>query len=98
MCVPDDARGNEDVFILKIKNFGAEIMKTKLVATVILAGMMLFAACSNSHKTDADAAIKSAQTAYATVADQANQYVPDQSKQVQAAIQSAKDSFRQGRL
>jgi len=71
-------------------------MKTKLVITIIVAGMMFFTACSNSHNTDADAAIKSAQTAYAAVADEANQYVPDQSKQVQAAIQSAKDSYDKG--
>jgi hypothetical protein len=71
-------------------------MKTKLVAIVVVAGMMLFTACSNSHKTDADAAIKSAQTAYAAVADEANEYVPDQAKQVQAAIQSAKDSYDKG--
>ncbi|SRR5208337_1878323 len=71
-------------------------MKTKLVATIILAGLMFFTACSNAHKTDADAAIKSAQTAYAAVADEANQYVPDQAKDVQAAIQSAKDSFDKG--
>lgn len=71
-------------------------MKTKLVSTFILAVMMSFTACSNSHKTDADAAIKNAQTAYAAVADEANQYVPDQSKEVQAEIQSAKDSFDKG--
>jgi len=71
-------------------------MKTKLVATVILAGMMFFAACNNAHKTSADAAIKSAQTAYAAVADEANLYVPDQARNVQAAIQSAKDSFDKG--
>jgi hypothetical protein len=71
-------------------------MKTKLIAIVIVAGMMFFSACSNAHKTDADAAIKSAQTSYAAVADEANEYVPDQSKAVQAAIQSAKDSFDKG--
>jgi hypothetical protein len=71
-------------------------MKTKLVATVILAGMMFFTACNNVHKTNADAAIKSAQTAYAAVADEANLYVPDQAKNVQAAIQSAKDAFDKG--
>lgn len=70
-------------------------MKT-LLATVILAGTMFFTACGNSHKTSADAASKSAQASYAVVADQANQYVPDQSKDVQAAIQSAKDSYDKG--
>lgn len=70
-------------------------MKTKLVSILILTAMIFFTAC-NSHKSDADAAIKSAQTAYAAVADEANQYVPDQAMQVQAAIQSAKDSYDKG--
>ena len=58
--------------------------------------MMFFTACENAQKTGADAAIKSAQTAYAAVADQANQYVPDQAKDVEAAIQSAKAAFDKG--
>ena len=57
---------------------------------------MFFTACENAQKTGADAAIKAAQTAYAAVADQANQYVPDQAKDVQTAIQSAKDAFDKG--
>jgi hypothetical protein len=71
-------------------------MKTKLALTAILAAMMFFTACENAQKAGADAAIKSAQTAYAAVADQANQYVPDQAKDVQAAIQSAKAAFARG--
>jgi len=71
-------------------------MKTKLALTAILAGLMFFTACENAQKTGADAAIKGAQTAYAAVADQANQYVPDQAKAVQTAIQSAKDAFDKG--
>lgn len=71
-------------------------MKAKLASIFILGAMIFFTACSNSHKTDADAAIKAAQTAYAAVADEANQYVPDQASQVQSAIQSAKDSFDKG--
>ncbi|MFZ0684463.1 MAG: hypothetical protein WAM89_02890 [Terriglobales bacterium] len=71
-------------------------MKTKLVLAALLAGMMLFTACENAQKTGADVAIKGAQTAYAAVADQANQYVPDQTKDVQTAIQSAKDAYDKG--
>lgn len=71
-------------------------MKTKLALTAILAALMFFTACDNAKKTGADAAIKGAQTAYAAVADQANQYVPDQAKDVQASIQSAKDAFDKG--
>jgi hypothetical protein len=71
-------------------------MKTKLAVTAILAGTMLFTACENAQKTGADVAIKAAQTGYATVAEQANQYVPDQSKAVQDAIQSTKDAYDKG--
>ena len=71
-------------------------MKTQFVFAAILATMMFFTACENAQKTGADAAIKAAQTAYAAVADQANQYVPDQAKDVQTAIQSAKDAFDKG--
>ena len=55
-------------------------MKVKLTLAAILAGVMFFAACENAQKTGADVAIKAAQTAYAAVADQAKQYVPDQTK------------------
>ena len=71
-------------------------MKTKLVLGVILAATTLFTACHSAEKASADAAIKGAQAAYAVVADQANKYVPDQSKEVQAAIQSAKDTYDKG--
>ena len=71
-------------------------MKTKLALTTILAGLMFFTACENAQKTASEVAIKGAQTAYAAVAGQANQYVPDQAKDVQTAIQSAKDAFDKG--
>jgi len=71
-------------------------MKVKLALAAILAGMMFFTACENAQKTGADVAIKAAQTAYAAAADQARQYVPDQAKAVQDAIQSAKDAYDKG--
>ncbi len=71
-------------------------MKTKLALAAILAGLMFFTACENAQKAGADVAIKAAQTAFAAVADQANQYVPDQAKDVQTAIQSAKDAYDKG--
>ncbi len=71
-------------------------MRTKLVFAAILAATMMFTACDDAKKTGADAAIKTAQTAYSAVADQANQYVPEQAKDVQASIQAAKDSFDKG--
>lgn len=71
-------------------------MKNKLGITAVLAALMFFTACDNAKKVGADAAIKGAQTAYAAVGDQANQYVPDQAKDVQTSIQSAKDAFDKG--
>lgn len=71
-------------------------MRTKLVFAAILAATMMFTACDSAKKTGADAAIKTAQTAYSAVADQANLYVPEQAKDVQASIQAAKDSFDKG--
>jgi hypothetical protein len=71
-------------------------MKMMLALTAILAGLLFFTACDNAKKTGADVAIKGAQTAYAAVADQANQYVPDQAKDVQTSIQSAKDAYDKG--
>jgi len=68
-------------------------MKAKLILAILFAGMLFVAACDSAKKTAADATIKGAQTAYAAVADQAKEYVPDQAKDVQASIQSAKDAF-----
>ena len=71
-------------------------MKNRVLIATLLAGVVLFAACDSAKKTAAEGAITGAQTAYAAVADQANQYVPDQAKDVQAAIQSAKDALAKG--
>jgi hypothetical protein len=71
-------------------------MKTKLAVFTILAGILFFTACDAAKKAAADEAIKGAQSSYAAVADQATQYVPDQAKDVQASIQSAKDAFDKG--
>ena len=71
-------------------------MKTRVLIAAILAGVMLFAACDSAKKTAAEGAITGAQAAYSAVADQATQYVPDQAKDVQAAIQSAKDALAKG--
>lgn len=71
-------------------------MRNRIVLIAMLAGMTFFTACDNAQKVGADTAIKAAQTAYSAVADQANKYVPDQSKAVQDAIQSAKDSYDKG--
>jgi hypothetical protein len=71
-------------------------MKTQFAVTAILAGTMLLAACDTAKKTGADAAIKTAQTAYSAIADQAKTYAPDQAAAVQASIQSAKDAYDKG--
>jgi len=79
-----------------MENNRGDIMKSRLSVPTILAVIMLFAACDAAKKTAAEAAIQGAQTAYSAVADQANQYVPDQAKDVQTSIQAAKDAFDKG--
>jgi hypothetical protein len=71
-------------------------MKSRILLATILAGILVFTACESANKTAAQAAIQVAQTAYSAVADQANQYVPDQAKNVQASIQAAKDAYDKG--
>jgi len=71
-------------------------MKSRLVVSSILAAILLLAGCDAAKKTAAEAAVQGAQTAYSAVAEQANQYVPDQAKEVQASIQTAKDAFDKG--
>jgi hypothetical protein len=72
-------------------------MKTKFGLAAVLAGMLFFVACvEGAKKTTADTAIKDAQRAYAEIADQADQYAPDQARQVRAAIQEAQSDFNKG--
>ena len=72
-------------------------MRTKLALAAILAGTLSFAACVESaKKTTADTAIKNAQRAYDDIAEQATRYVPEQAKEVRAAIQEAQDDFNKG--
>ncbi|MFZ0480766.1 MAG: hypothetical protein WAL71_16620 [Terriglobales bacterium] len=71
-------------------------MKNRLLIFTILTGILLLTACNGAKKTAAQTAIQSAQTAYSAVADQANQYVPDQAKDVQTSIDSAKAAFDKG--
>ena len=71
-------------------------MKSRLFVSTLLGGLLFLTACDTAKKTAAEAAIQGAQTAYSAVSDQANQYVPDQAKDVQGSIQSAKDAFDKG--
>jgi hypothetical protein len=68
-------------------------MNTKLAPAAVFAGMLLLVGCEDAKKTTADTAIKGAQTAYAEIADQADRFVPDQARDVRAAIQAAQDAF-----
>jgi hypothetical protein len=71
-------------------------MKSRALLATILVGLLSCSACESAKKTAAQAAVQVAQTAYSAVAGQANQYVPDQAKDVQASIQSAKDAYDKG--
>ena len=71
-------------------------MNAKFVLAAILSGMVCLSACNNAKKNTADMAIKGAQTAYAEIADEANEYVPDQSREVRNTIQSAKNTYDNG--
>jgi hypothetical protein len=71
-------------------------MNKKLFGTTLFAGILFFIACDSAKKSAADAAINVAQGAYNAVADQANQYVPDQARDVQTSIQAAKEAFNKG--
>lgn len=57
--------------------------------------VVAIAACA-SQKEPADAAIKSAQSAFAGVSAEAQKYVPDQAKAVQDALTAAQTAFTNG--
>src|SRR5262245_22352909 len=57
--------------------------------------VLLLTACS-SGKGPAEAAIKSAESAFAAVKDDALKYVPDQAHAVEASLDSARASFNKG--
>lgn len=63
-----------------------------LSALVLVVGLV---ACS-SQKDPADAAIKSAQSAFDAVSADANKYVPDQARSIQTALSGAQDAFNKG--
>ena len=68
-------------------------MLRSLGAVVVV--LALAAACS-SQKDPADAAIKSAQSAYDAVSAQAQKYVPDQARSIQSSLTAAQDAFAKG--
>lgn len=72
-------------------------MFSKKCALIILsASICLFLTACGAKKESANAAIKAAEDAFNTVKSEAAQYVPDQAKSVEDAIQAAKASFDKG--
>jgi hypothetical protein len=67
-------------------------MLRSLGAVVVV---LALAACS-SQKDPADAAIKSAQSAFDAVSADAQKYVPDQARSIQTALSAAQDAFAKG--
>jgi len=60
-----------------------------------LALVVALAACS-SQQEPAQAALKTAQDAYGAVSAEAQRYVPDQARTVQASLTAAQDAFTKG--
>jgi len=68
-------------------------MLRSLGAVIVV--LALAGACS-SQKDPADAAIKSAQSAFDAVSAEAQKYVPDQARAVQSSLTAAQDAFAKG--
>ena len=71
-------------------------MKKLLALSLALGLGLVVTACGDGGKAVADAAIKSADAAFAAVRTDATMYVPDQTKGVADAIAAAKDGFAKG--
>ena len=67
----------------------------RLLSLGALVLIVTVAACS-SQKEPADAAIKSAQSAFSAVSAEAQKYVPDQAKAVQDGLTAAQTAFTNG--
>lgn len=70
-------------------------MKKPITQLVVLAVVLLLAACSSS-KGPAEQAIQAAEVAYDSVKAEALKYVPDQAQAVETALSAAKESFAKG--
>ena len=70
-------------------------MRRILGASAALAALLLLGAC-NSQKGPADAAIKAAEGAIASVKGEAQRWVPDQEKAAEEALRKAKEQFQKG--
>lgn len=70
-------------------------MKTRIIRLTALLALLLLGACSSS-KGSAENAIKAAERTFNSTKQEASQYVPDQVKQVEEALNAAKASFDKG--
>ncbi len=71
-------------------------MKFRSLLVVSVASILLLAACDSAKKAGAEAAIKTAETAFSAVSGEASKYVPDQAKAVQDSLTAAKTSLTNG--
>jgi hypothetical protein len=70
-------------------------MLKRIAGLLIVVAAVVAVGCAN-QKAPAEAAIASAETAFAAVQAEADKYVPDQSKAITDAITSAKDAVTKG--
>jgi hypothetical protein len=73
-----------------------EVCMRKIIVVSALALVVAFAAACSSQKVPAESALKAAETAWASVSAEASRVVPDQAKEIEAAISSAKDAMTKG--
>ncbi len=72
-------------------------MKLKnLYLPVVVALLLVTAACQSGQKVTAQAAITAAQTAFGPVKAAAEKYVPDQTAAVEASINQAQTAYNNG--
>jgi cytochrome c556 len=71
-------------------------MKLRNVLLVALASACLLTACDSAKKAGAEATVKTAETAFAAVSTEAQQYVPDQAKALQESLNQAKANLANG--
>ena len=71
-------------------------MKFRTLLIMSVASILLLAACDSAKKAGAEAAIKTADTAFSAISGEASKYVPDQTKAVQDSLTAAKTSLTNG--
>ena len=71
-------------------------MKFRSLLVVSVASILSLAACDSAKKAGAEAAIKTAETAFSAVSGEASKYVPDQAKAVQDSLTAARTSLTNG--